>query len=52
MGLGNELRPSQRAEIIGAKKNRVPLTQISANLGIPYSTVKYTWAKRNTRGPD
>ena len=49
MGLGVELSPSTRSRIIGAKENRVPLTDISKRYNIPYSTVKYTWQQRTKR---
>lgn len=44
-----ELTVNERSEIIGAHKNRVPLTDISKNMGIPYGTVKYTWQQREKR---
>lgn len=51
MGLTKHLTPAQRHEIIGAKKNRVPLTQIASNMNLKKSTVQYTWRMRNRR-PD
>ena len=45
----HRLKPSERAEIIGAHKNGVPLNEISANTGIPRTTVKRTWRMRDTR---
>lgn len=49
MPKSRELTPNERSEIIGARLNRVPLKEISRNMNIPYSTVKYTWSKREER---
>ena len=45
----HRLKPHERSEIIGQRKARLPLKQISENLNIPYSTVKYTLKKSETR---
>ncbi len=42
MGLGNKLTPATRNQIIGAKKNGTPLTEISGNMRLNYNTCKYT----------
>ena len=51
MGLSPHLTSATRREIIGAKKNRVPLKEIAANMHIKESTVQYTWKMRNKREP-
>lgn len=50
MGLSRRLHPQTRHEIVGAKKNRVPLTQIAVYMSLNYNTVKYTWKQRHARG--
>jgi transposase len=45
----NRLKPNQRSEIIALRNERIPFTQISNRLNIPYKTVRYTWKQRTRR---
>ena len=45
------LKPYERQEIMGGVKLRVSLRDISNQLNIPYSTVKYTKQKAERRDP-
>lgn len=49
MAPNKELSPATRNKIIGAHECRVPLGEISVNLGISEHTVKKTWQKRTRR---
>lgn len=43
MRLSRQLHPQIRPETIEARKHRVPLTNITAKLGLDYDTVRYKW---------
>lgn len=49
MGLGNELTPAKRNQLIGAHLNGVTLKAAAEQLDINYNTAKYTWQARNRR---
>ena len=50
MGLSRHLHAQIRPKVIGGRKHRGSLMDITANMGLNYDTVRYEWKERHLRG--